>query len=56
MSLDEINIAGIIYVKADPEVCDKRVKIRAREGETIPLEYLQKNKCSQKSLWRGHMW
>uniref|UniRef100_A0A6C0CIS7 RNase H type-1 domain-containing protein n=1 Tax=viral metagenome TaxID=1070528 RepID=A0A6C0CIS7_9ZZZZ len=40
--LDEINIAGIIYVKADPEVCDKRVKIRAREGETIPLEYLQK--------------
>lgn len=40
--LDEINIAGIIYVKADPEICDKRVKIRAREGETIPIEYLQK--------------
>jgi len=40
--LDEINIAGIIYVKANPEICDQRVKIRAREGETIPLEYLQK--------------
>ena len=43
--LDEINIAGIIYVKANPEICDQRVKIRAREGETIPLEYLQK--CHQ---------
>jgi deoxyadenosine/deoxycytidine kinase/ribonuclease HI len=40
--LDEINIAGIIYIKANPEICDQRVKNRAREGETIPLEYLQK--------------
>ena len=40
--LDELNIAGFIYVKADPEVCDNRVKKRGREGETIPLKYLQR--------------
>ena len=30
---------GIIYVKTDPEICQKRIGIRSREGETIPLEY-----------------
>ena len=40
--LDDMYLGGIIYVKADPEICSERVKIRAREGETIPLEYLQK--------------
>ena len=40
--LDDMYLGGIIYVKADPEICSDRVKIRAREGETIPLEYLQK--------------
>lgn len=40
--LDEIDVAGIIYVKADPDICNNRVKIRAREGETIPIEYLKK--------------
>jgi hypothetical protein len=40
--LDDMCLGGIIYVKADPEICAERVKLRAREGETIPLEYLQK--------------
>ena len=40
--LDDIKLSGIIYVRADPNVCDTRVKIRSREGENIPLEYLTK--------------
>jgi len=40
--LDEIVLGGIIYVRAEPVVCDGRVKIRSREGETIPIEYLTK--------------
>jgi deoxyadenosine/deoxycytidine kinase/ribonuclease HI len=40
--LDELNIAGIIYIKADPEICEDRVKKRGRAGEIIPLKYLQK--------------
>jgi deoxyadenosine/deoxycytidine kinase len=43
--LDDMNLGGIIYVRAEPEICADRVKIRGREGETIPLEYLQK--CHQ---------
>jgi len=39
--LDDIKISGIIYVRASPNTCDERVKIRARAGETIPLSYLQ---------------
>ena len=42
--LDELKIEGIIYVSASPEVCFNRVKIRGRDGENIPLEYLQE--CS----------
>ena len=33
---------SIFYVKTDPEKCAERVNIRNREGENIPLEYLQK--------------
>jgi len=40
--LEDVKLTGIVYVYAEPEVCDKRVHIRGREGETIPLEYLQK--------------
>ena len=43
--LDDMRLGGIIYVKAEPEICAARVKIRAREGETIAIEYLQK--CHQ---------
>jgi deoxyadenosine/deoxycytidine kinase/ribonuclease HI len=40
--LTDIKHAGIIYVKADPETCEHRVKVRSREGEIIPLDYLAK--------------
>ena len=40
--LDELKLGGIIYVNANPNTCFDRVKIRNREGENIPLEYLQK--------------
>lgn len=43
--LDDMNLGGVIYVRAEPDVCAERVSIRAREGETIPIEYLQK--CHQ---------
>jgi len=37
----DIPISGIIYVKTNPEICEKRVIKRNRKGETIPLSYLQ---------------
>tara|TARA_B100001287_G_C22578124_1_gene479641 strand:+ start:168 stop:881 length:714 start_codon:yes stop_codon:yes gene_type:complete len=37
----DIPISGIIYVKTNPEICEKRVVKRNRKGETIPLSYLQ---------------
>jgi|TARA_B110000285_G_scaffold142882_1_gene159665 deoxyadenosine/deoxycytidine kinase/ribonuclease HI len=40
--LDDIKLSGIIYVRADPTVCNERVKLRARDGENIPIEYLTK--------------
>ena len=40
--LDDIKLSGIIYVRAEQHVCSKRNKIRAREGENIPIEYLTK--------------
>ena len=40
--LDDIKLSGIIYVRAEPNVCSNRVKMRAREGENIPIEYLTK--------------
>jgi len=40
--LDDMRLGGIIYVKADREICSGRVKIRGRAGETIAIEYLQK--------------
>ena len=37
------NLKGVIYVKCEPEICNQRIKKRAREGEsTIPLDYLTK--------------
>lgn len=31
----------IIYIKTDPEICLKRIRERARENETISLDYLK---------------
>ena len=30
-----------IYIRTNPEICDKRVKLRSRLGENIPLQYLK---------------
>ena len=37
----DIPVGGLIYVKTEPKICEKRVIIRNRKGETIPLSYLQ---------------
>ena len=39
--IHDIPITGLVYVRASPEKCQERVLKRAREGETIPLEYLE---------------
>ena len=41
----DLQISGLIYVKTSPDKCFERVGKRNRQGESIPLEYLQK--CSQ---------
>ena len=38
----DVPLTGIIYIKTTPEKSLERVNIRAREGENIPIEYLQK--------------
>lgn len=36
-------LSGIVYIDADPDICERRIMKRAREGESgIPLEYLKK--------------
>jgi deoxyadenosine/deoxycytidine kinase len=38
----EIPIEGVIYVKTNPDICNKRITIRSRNGESsIPLNYLE---------------
>lgn len=39
--ISETPLSGIIYVKAEPEVSHSRVLKRSRQGEDIPLSYLQ---------------
>ena len=36
------NIDLVVYIKTDPTICNERIKIRAREGEEIPLDYLER--------------
>ena len=43
--ITDVPIAAIVYIKASPDVCLERVNIRAREGENIPIEYLEE--CSK---------
>jgi deoxyadenosine/deoxycytidine kinase len=40
--INDIPLTGIIYIKTTPEKSLERVNVRAREGENIPIEYLQK--------------
>lgn len=38
----ELPIEGVIYVKTNPEICNKRIILRSRNGESsIPLSYLE---------------
>lgn len=39
--IEELNVSGLIYVRADPEISCDRVIIRNRKGENIPLDYLK---------------
>ena len=39
--LEETPVHGIVYLDVTPETCFERIAKRAREGETIPLEYLK---------------
>ena len=43
--IEELPIAGIIYVKATVDVCFSRINKRNRKGELIPIEYL--NNCNK---------
>ena len=38
-----VDLAGIIYVQCNPQICQQRIKTRDRKGEDdIPLDYLQR--------------
>lgn len=37
----EFPVENVIYVKTDPKVCYERIKQRSRDGEDIPLDYLE---------------
>ena len=36
-----IPVTHCVYLRSDPSICDMRVKKRARQGEEIPLTYLE---------------
>ena len=40
--VQDLPVAGLVYIRANPETCMARIHKRGREGETIPLEYIQK--------------
>jgi deoxyguanosine kinase len=37
----DIDINFFIYLRNEPDVCAERIALRARKGETIPMDYLQ---------------
>lgn len=43
--LTDVPLSGIVYINASPEVCLARIGKRAREGETIQFDYIQR--CHQ---------
>jgi deoxyguanosine kinase len=43
--LTDVPLSGIVYIHASPEVCMERIGKRAREGETIQSDYIQR--CHQ---------
>jgi deoxyadenosine/deoxycytidine kinase len=40
--INDVKLSGIVYVNASPDVCIDRIKQRARPGETIHSEYIQR--------------
>jgi deoxyadenosine/deoxycytidine kinase len=40
--LVDVPLSGIVYINASPEICMDRIAKRARAGETIQLEYIQR--------------
>lgn len=38
----DFSLDGIIYLKTSPEICQNRITVRDRKGETIPLQYLER--------------
>jgi deoxyadenosine/deoxycytidine kinase len=40
--INDVKLSGIVYVNASPHVCIDRIKQRARPGETIHAEYIQR--------------
>ena len=40
--IKQYGLSGIFYVKTSPTKCAERVNIRNRDGEDIPLKYLEK--------------
>jgi len=40
--INDVKLSGIVYVNASPDVCIDRIKQRARPGETIHAEYIQR--------------
>ena len=38
----DLPVTGLVYIRADPETCMQRIHKRGREGESIPLDYIQK--------------
>jgi len=43
--LTDVPLSGIVYINASPEVCLTRISKRARSGETIQPDYIQR--CHQ---------
>lgn len=39
--VQDMNIDFFIYLRNEPNVCNERIALRARKGETIPMDYLQ---------------
>lgn len=40
--INEVSLCGILYVDVKPEICQARIQKRARDGETIPIQYLER--------------
>jgi len=43
--LTDVPLAGMVYINASPDVCAERIGKRARAGETIQADYIQR--CHQ---------